>query len=223
MALPQKFKALILDFDGTLAQTLQDIACCMAEAFQQFGEPAPSEDAVRAIMSVPLEIAIPRLLGKECASAEAAEWVLRYRSIYNGERLRRTSLFPGAKELLLRAEETNTPAVLVSNKGSVAVAAELHHLGVAHLIRKSFPVDAAPYKKPDPRLYHSAIKSCLHGVPDSEVLVVGDSDADIRFAQNAGLRCCWAAYGYGNPEECLGLKPDMVVQCLTELLPLIGR
>src|SRR4051812_36355692 len=97
------FKALILDFDGTLAETLGDIAMCMSQAFERMGTPPPSIDAVRSLMSVPLEVGFPRLRGNPCAAKEVNEWIQCSRSFYNGEREGRTRLFPGAKDLLLRA------------------------------------------------------------------------------------------------------------------------
>jgi phosphoglycolate phosphatase len=217
----RNYKALIIDFDGTIAETLDDIAMCMTQAFERMGAAPPTLEAVRSVMSVPLTVGIPRLLGRQCSPEEADEWVNCYRSFYNGERERRTRLLPGAKELLLRARDTMTPAILVSNKGSIAIAQETAWLGIEHLITKAFPVDAVEYKKPDPRLYHCAIKSCLNGVPDSDVLVIGDSDADIEFAKNAGLRSCWVKCGYGNREHCLSLQPDIVAENLAELLPII--
>jgi len=217
----RKYNVLVFDFDGTLADTFSDIAWCMERTFAHFAEPAPDESAVRAVMSRPLEVSIPKLRGKQSPPEEVARWVCFYRSIYNGERERRTSLFPGAKELLERVTGDGVPALVVSNKGSVAVASELDRLGVREHIQTIFAADAVLYQKPDPRLYHAEIKAHFPQFADREVLVIGDTEADIRFAQNAGLACCWAAYGYGNRDECLRLKPDWIIQSLGELNSLV--
>lgn len=217
MPLSPKYKLFIFDFDGTLADTLDDIAWCMEETFVHFGEPAPGKPAVRAVMSGPLEMSVQQLRGKQCSPKEVAEWVRFYRSIYNGERERRTRLFPGAHDLLEQLAAGGIQSLVVSNKGSVAVATELGRLGIRGRIGGIFAADAVAYPKPDSRLYHLEIKSAFPSFEDRDVLMIGDTEVDLRFAKNAGVACCWAAYGYGQREDCLGLKPDLTIDSLSEL------
>jgi phosphoglycolate phosphatase len=217
MPLSPKYKLFIFDFDGTLADTLDDIAWCMEKTFVHFGEPPPSKPAVREVMSGPLEMSVQQLRGKKCQPNEAAEWVRFYRSVYNGERVRRTRLFPGADDLLEQAEAQGIQLLVVSNKGSVAVEAELGRLGIRGRIGGIFAADVVAYPKPDARLYHAEIKSSFPSFEDRDVLVIGDTETDLRFAKNAGVASCWAAYGYGQREDCLGLKPDITIESLSEL------
>lgn len=212
-----KYKLFIFDFDGTLADTLDDIAWCMARTFHHFGEPAPGKSAVRAIMSGPLEMSIQQLRGKPSPPSEVAEWVRYYRSIYNGEREMRSALFPGAQELLEQVTAEGIHSLVVSNKGSVAVETELSRLGIRGRIQGIFAADAVAYPKPDSRLYHEEIKSAFPSFDDRDVLVIGDTEVDLRFAKNAGVACCWAAYGYGRREDCLRLNPDITIESLSEL------
>jgi phosphoglycolate phosphatase len=55
-----------------------------------------------------------------------------------------------------------------------------------------------------------------------DVLVVGDTEADLQYAKNIGAVACWARFGYGEKEECENLGPDLVVDSLEELALLIG-
>jgi len=54
-----------------------------------------------------------------------------------------------------------------------------------------------------------------------EVLVVGDTEWDLFFARNGGLKSCWGAYGYGDPEECRALRPHYVIAAITDLPKLV--
>lgn len=58
-------------------------------------------------------------------------------------------------------------------------------------------------------------------VDASEVLVVGDTVADIQFARNIGAKACWARYGYGERVECEELRPDFTIEALMDVIALI--
>lgn len=55
----------------------------------------------------------------------------------------------------------------------------------------------------------------------SQVLVVGDTEVDLAYAQNIGAASCWAAYGYGRSASCAALAPHFVVCSPTDLLPCV--
>lgn len=59
------------------------------------------------------------------------------------------------------------------------------------------------------------------GLSAGDVLVVGDTEADIRYARNIGARSVWCSYGYGEQERCRELKPEFVVGGLEEVKGLL--
>lgn len=215
------YKALVLDFDGTLAGTLDDVTWCMAHTLKKFGLPAPSPSDVQATMGLPLEEAL-RLLSKDACKVAESEWVRVYREIYLTDGGHRAALFPGAAELLSHAHECRITILVASNKGSAALRSLLERLKIVSFVNVILGGDSVAYPKPDPRLYRAEIKPRLAGVRDSEVLVVGDTETDLRFAFAAGLDCCWASYGYGNREHCLDLKPTHIIKNMCELKPLLA-
>ena len=215
------YKALVLDFDGTLAATLDDVTWCMTRTLENFGLPAPSPSDVQATMGLPLEEAL-RLLSKDACKVAESEWVRAYREIYLTDGGHRASLFPGAAELLSHAREHRITILVASNKGTAALRALLERLKIVSFVNVILGGDSVAYPKPDPRLYRAEISPRLAGVRDSEVLVVGDTETDLRFASAAGLDCCWAAYGYGNRARCLDLKPTHVISSMSELAPLLA-
>lgn len=71
---------------------------------------------------------------------------------------------------------------------------------------------------PDPMIYNEIIKSKYKNLNDKNVLMVGDTEADINFARNANISSCWAEYGYGNVDNCLKLKPDFQISSFDLLM-----
>ncbi|KAK0719416.1 HAD-like domain-containing protein [Lasiosphaeris hirsuta] len=76
-------------------------------------------------------------------------------------------------------------------------------------------------RKPDPTSYLQSVvpkfATPLSPLDPKDVMVVGDTAADIQFAKNIGAISCWAKYGHGDAERCQTLAPDVVVDGLQEL------
>jgi phosphoglycolate phosphatase len=66
--------------------------------------------------------------------------------------------------------------------------------------------------KPDPHSYFQRIVPVLGTAACEHVLVAGDTDLDILYARRIGATACWAAYGYGNPDECRLLHPEFIAR-----------
>ena len=113
------------------------------------------------------------------------------------------------------------PVAIVSNKGPDAIRHSLRQLGMDGLVQHIFGDDGHLPKKPDPALYTGAIQAAFPDARAESTLMVGDTASDLRFAKNAGLRACWAAYGYGGAEECGSVGYEFRVDGLAELLPIV--
>jgi phosphoglycolate phosphatase len=70
-------------------------------------------------------------------------------------------------------------------------------------------------------MYETVISRQFNITNPQEVLMTGDTHADILFAKNCGLTSCWAAYGFGNRSACEALQPDYTIQQISELLELV--
>jgi len=215
------YQLILLDFDGTLAATLDDVAWCMTKTFEAFGLQPPSRKSVLATMGLPLEDVL-RALSEGKSVREEECWVRLYREIYKTDGALHTSLFPGVAETLALAHQHGIATVVLSNKGTSAIQASLERLGVISHVDLVFGGDLTEYRKPDPRLYTTNLKRILPAINDSEVLMVGDTETDLEFAMNACVDSCWASYGYGNRQRCLQLAPTHIVESLYELAPLLN-
>lgn len=133
----------------------------------------------------------------------------------------------------LTAVHRRIPCAIVSNKGIAAVRDVLKRHELSSLIELVVG-DGEPVgcpRKPDPGSWNLVVKpffeqgtplrAGLRGLQGGEVLVVGDTEADIMYARNIGARSMWCSYGYGTREKCLALEPDWVVGGLHEVVALL--
>jgi phosphoglycolate phosphatase len=212
---------VILDFDGTLASSLEGIHECFQEALSGFGYAPPSLEAVRQTVGLMLEESVRRLTEDHCDGARLGEVVDRYRALYTEKGRAMATLFPGAKDALTAIREMGVRIVLASNKSHKGLLQLAKHLGIDACVDMTLGVDNQSFRKPDPRLYTESIAPRLPTPHGRQVLVVGDTESDILFAKNAGLRSCWASYGYGNEFACKALVPEFILPDIAQLPGLI--
>ncbi len=215
------FRLLIMDFDGTLADTLPDVVWCMARTFERFGCAVPADGAVLRTVGMTLEDSFRALGCPLSVQGDMAEWVRTYREIYRDAGGRRTMLFPGMASCMRQIAGSGVRLAIVSNKGIAALQAAVERLGVSDYVDRIFGGDSVRHTKPDPELFHAEIGPCYPSCSSGDVLVVGDTQTDLAFARAAGLRSCWASYGYGRREQCLACNPDYTVADAGGLLRLV--
>ena len=214
------YELIIFDFDGTLFDTRASISYCIEKTFSKLGQTVPSKDAVNVMVStgVGLEDAF-RLLEADYSLTPngLSGWISAYREIYKAEGLALIQPFPGASTLLSSLAATKIPIVVVSNKGISAIEAVLSRAGLSSFVDQVVGDTPGMKKKPDPMSFHECIAPKFAPVDPRRVMVVGDTTADIQYAQNIEAHVCWAAYGYGEQEKCRALMPDFIAHTLVEV------
>jgi phosphoglycolate phosphatase-like HAD superfamily hydrolase len=210
-------KTVILDFDGTLASSLEGIWTCMRETLLHYSFSAPTPQQVRQTIGLTLEESMHRLTEGRCEEPLTSEMVKYYRTLHTTKAAPLTSLFDGAIPTLTELRRRNIFTILVSNKGRVGLHQLIAQLKITNYIDIVISVEDTPHRKPDARLYTDHIAHLLPLTPDSQTLVVGDTETDILFAKNANLLSCWATYGYGDAQRCKALSPDFKLHSLADL------
>ena len=212
---------MILDFDGTLASSLDGIHACFEEALALHGYPVPSLAMVRQTVGLTLEESVRILTDGRCDGPQIDEVVASYRALYKEKGRAMATLFPGAMEALLAIRAMGIQIAVVSNKSYMGVCRMAEQLGIDEIIDFMLGADSAPFRKPDARLYTETIAPHLPDPHGCKVLMIGDTESDLLFAKAAGLRSCWASYGYGDEVTCRALEPEFVlpdIGCLPELV-----
>lgn len=214
-----RFQVVIFDYDGTLFDTRPAIIHCLRRGFEECGRRVPAvdavADAVRSGATLPdTLLQLDRRLARDYTALN--ELVVTYRKLYRDEGAALLRAFPGAVETLQQIHRDGTICVVVSNKAIEAIARSFEASGLSPLI--DFVVGDQPGipKKPDPAVLTELVGP-RYAVPRDEMLMVGDTEVDILFARRTGVSCCWASYGYGEPQRCRTLRPQHVISAITEL------
>jgi phosphoglycolate phosphatase-like HAD superfamily hydrolase len=219
----------LFDYDGTICNTLPTINYALTQTFSAFGILVPGErERLTTISSgITLHDTIVALHpdGAALAQVEIDAMVSKYREVYQECDARLTVLFDGTIELFHQLKQSNKTVIVISNKGIAAIERSLRSHGLYELTdlviaEGAFP-DLQLKAKPDPMMYRALISRQFNIENKQEVLMTGDTYADILFAKNCGIGSCWAAYGYGNAVECKKLEPDHTIQRISELINMI--
>jgi len=209
---------IIFDLDGTLADTLDDLAASVNHALRTASRPCITTDQVRRHIGDGARILMERSLetgtGREPIE-DALQSFLRY---YGEHLLERTALYPGVEETLAWLAPRMSLAVL-SNKSEVLTRRVLKGLGIMDRFRGVYGGDSFSVRKPDPAGFRRVMN--LMTASPFRTLVVGDSANDILGGRSAGARTCGVVYGY-RPDEVRAHSPDVIIDRFPDLQQVLG-
>jgi phosphoglycolate phosphatase len=197
MRLP--IKTVILDFDGTLASSLEGIWTCMRETLAHYNFAEPTLQQVRATIGLTLEESMHRLTEGRCEESLTSEMVKFYRALHTTKAAPLTRLFDGPLPTLAELRARNIVTILVSNKGRAGLHQLITQLEIASYIELVLSAEDVSHRKPDARLYTEHIAPLTPGTPDEQTL------------------------GYGDEQRCKALSPDFELHKLTDLPALIAN
>lgn len=215
-----RFDLLIFDFDGTLCDTRRAIAHCLERALAKYGRPVLPPEQTASVVSKGLSLAETLVLLDPTLRAKTdtvAEMVGAYRAFYRTESEPLITMVPGADVALQAVHAGGAKCIVVSNKGVDAIGRSLDRYKLAPFVDLVFGEAPGVPFKPDPALLTHHIVPKFPYVARQRMLMVGDTEVDIKFARAAGIACCWATYGFGDRQTCTALSPDYVVENIEEL------
>ena len=192
-------KAVIWDLDGTLLNTLDDLAASVNAALAMNGMPLRSTEEVRAFVGNGIRNLMMRAVpGGEANPAfdKALEDFTRH---YGAHSRDRTRPYDGILEMLDRLSAAGVKHAIVSNKIDFAVKA-LSRAYFGERMCAAIGDDPSRARKPAPDSVFAAMREM--GVTAQETVYVGDSDVDVLTARNAGVPCVAVLWGFRD-EACL--------------------
>ncbi len=195
-----RFPAVLFDLDGTLLDTLSDIARCMNLALEQAGFPAHPRDAFRTMVGEGLRVLAARVLPQGSRDDASVESVMAgFSREYDRSWNRDTRPYPGVREMLDRLAGLGATLAVLSNKPhEFTVRCVDHYFPDAPFARVRGQVPGVP-RKPDPA-GALAIARELGLAPES-FAYVGDSATDMKTARGAGMFPVGALWGFRTREE----------------------
>lgn len=215
----QNPKLILIDLDGTLVDSVPDLALCVDEMMAGIGRPPHGEAKVRDWVGNGVERLVKRaLVGQLEGEPDPAEFERAYPLFlelyarHNGERSR---LYPGVREGLDMLAAGDGQLGCVTNKAAQFTEPLLEALGIRDYFSIVISGDTLPRKKPDPLpLLHAAEH---FGIDPQDALMLGDSVSDVRAARAAGFGVVCVSYGYNHGRDIGEAGPDKVIDSFTEL------
>jgi len=219
----RKPEMILIDVDGTLVDSVPDLAFCVDEMMKQLGRPVHGEAKVREWVGNGVERLVRRaLIGQLDGEPEEADFEKAYpvfMELYAENTSKRSVLYPGVKEGVEYLKTAGYKLGCVTNKAAQFTIPLLKDLGVHDYFEIVVSGDTLPKKKPDPMpLLHVAEH---FGVSPEKSLMVGDSVSDVKAARAAGFQIVCMSYGYNHGMDIRDANPDAVIDSMTELQNLL--
>jgi len=223
-----KPEMILIDVDGTLVDSVPDLAYCVDEMMKALGMPGHGEAKVREWVGNGVERLIRRaLIGRLEGEPDAALFERAYpifMALYAENTSKRSQLYPGVAEGVAYLKQAGYKLGCVTNKAAQFTEPLLKDLGVSHYFEIIVSGDTLPKKKPDPMpLLHAA---AFFGVEPARALMIGDSVSDVSAARAAGFQILCMSYGYNHGNDIRDAHPDVVIDSMAELpdiLPAQGQ
>ena len=224
-ALPKRFsnskimhiKLLILDFDGTIADTSAGIVSTMTKTFQKVGLPVPGEMEIRRTIGLPLAKSIAMLGGIE--GKELDEAVTAYREIFEEVGVPATTLFPYVAETLEEIHKRGIVCTIATSRGHASVGSLCRKMGIDGYISLYVAEDDVVRKKPEPEAVELTLRTT--GIDKANAAIVGDTTFDIEMGKAAGCHTIGACYGNHTRQMLETAGADWVVDNFGELLKMV--
>ena len=214
---------ILIDVDGTLVDSVPDLAYCVDEMMKQLDMPAHGEAKVRNWVGNGVERLVRRaLIGQLDGEPDEVLFEKAYPiflDLYAVNTSQRSCLYPGVRDGLDYMKSAGYTLGCVTNKAAQFTIPLLKDLGIHDDFENIVCGDTLAKKKPDPLpLLHSAE---VLGVMPEKSLMLGDSVSDVKAARAAGFQIICMSYGYNHGVDIRESNPDAVIDSMTELKEII--
>lgn len=209
-------KILILDFDGTLGDTVGVIVQTMQATIRELGLPARTDKECASMIGLRL-IDIPPVLFPEC-NLDGEFYAQTYRRlfhIYNTAGA--VELYSNVIETLTELKNRGLVLTIASSRSKASLTNYIKDLGIEALISYVLGADDVVEGKPNPEPVNRTLEK--FGFKPEEAIVVGDTVFDVDMGKNAGTKTCGVTYGNGSRESISAA--DWVIDDFGHLLEIV--
>jgi phosphoglycolate phosphatase len=214
---------VLIDVDGTLVDSVPDLAWCVDAMMRELGLPERGEERVRHWVGNGVERLVKRALINELDGEPEEEQYNKalpiFEGLYSENTSKRSCLYEGVSEALDFLKTTGVRIGCVTNKASQFTLPILKDLGIADYFEIVICGDMVERKKPDPMPLLQAAEQ-LETAPEAS-LMLGDSMSDVKAARAANFSIVCMSYGYNHGEDIRDYHPDAVVDSMAEIKDII--
>lgn len=215
-----RYDTVVFDLDGTLMDTLEDLANAVNEILRRYGYPVKTIGEVRRIVGNGLRQTLTLCLPEGTEEAVIEKLLPEFAAFYQEHCQIKTKPYDGIEDTLCELCARGYKLAIVSNKRDEAVKTLNRECFAAYVkVAIGENESAGIRKKPAPDTVYQAIREL--GSEKERTVYVGDSEVDKKTADNAGLPCISVDWGFRDREELEKLGPAYLISRPEELLEIL--
>ncbi len=215
-------KLCVFDLDGTLVNSLSDLADAMNHALIKNGFEPHEREEYRSMVGSGVSILADRAVNapNKAAAPEQKESVLSdFNKYYSEHNLDKTAPYDGIPELLTSLDGLSVKYAVISNKPDVFTKVIIRKLFPAHTFAAAWGKSDRFERKPCPDMLFAMTAGL--GIDISECLYIGDSDIDVFTAKNAGMDFCGVSWGFRLESELLNAGAKYIAHKPEDILSML--
>ncbi|MFW5543939.1 MAG: HAD family hydrolase [Prevotella sp.] len=211
-------RLIILDFDGTLADTSRVIIATMQATFKQMNMTIPNAEQVKSVIGLPLKECFTHLMPMDDDTAGRCTETTRDIFGHKNQELAPKPC-PNVDSTLHRLHNDGLSLAIASSRSTRSLEEFIDRFGWNGLFSDVIGADKVTKAKPHPEPVERILAD-LHFLP-KDAVVVGDAPYDIMMGTNASTRTCAVTYGNAQLESLSEAKPDWVIDDFEKIESLI--
>jgi phosphoglycolate phosphatase len=215
-------RAVLFDLDGTLLDTIEDLAEGANRMLAELGRPLRALHEIHSFVGKGIPHLVRRCMieGSAASELEIEHAVTCFRRHYAEVNGTQTRIYPGIVDTLDVMRALDLRLACVTNKAEAFTGPLLARMGLDHYFGAVVSGDTLAVKKPDPAVLEHAC--ALLGVASAHALMIGDSANDALAARAAGMPVLLVTYGYSEGVPVESIECDGLIGCATQALERIA-
>jgi len=220
-------KLIIFDLDGTLLNTLDDLADCTNFVLQKHGFPTHKVDRYKYFVGNGVTMLLKRALPEDTSETIHLEILNEFLQYYEWHKADKTAPYRGIIETLEKLQKKGILLAVATNKPDELLPELMQHYfptiqwAAVFGNRKDVPI------KPHPQIVYdilNTVNSCRNAdfhISTDEILYVGDTAVDMETAQNAGIKKAGVLWGFRTKKELIDAHADYIIANPSDIINLI--
>jgi phosphoglycolate phosphatase len=211
-------KAILFDFDGTLANTAPGIVLTMQKTFQEMCLPIPTDEEVRHTIGLPLKKCVQTL--GQLSDKEAEEGTAIYRKLFPVYEIEHISIFPGVSETLSLLFSQGIRMAICTSRNKFSLDSILQRYALENYFETILTADTHQLNpKPAPDMALVLMERLQ--VNASQTLVVGDTTFDIEMGNRAHCTTVAVTYGNHSRQQLLSANPTHIIDHFDQIVEIV--
>ena len=209
-----RYKAVLFDMDGTVLDTLDDLTNAVNYTLSKYGMPLIDRQQAASYLGNGAKYLLSRAVPADTPEALREEMLRFYQPWYDSHCAILTAPYPGILSLMQALRAAGVKQAVISNKQDSAV----RRLAAQHfpnLLETAVGESPTVRRKPNPDAVLAALRQM--GVDKADAVYVGDTEVDLRTAENADLACAAVGWGFRTEEELREAGATQIFRSAEEL------